>query len=111
MKVGVAYADGVRQVWLRVDVADGATAQEAIERSGLLELYPAIDLATQKVGVFGKVVGLDTALQPGDRVEVYRAIICDPTQVPGATAAMKTEAAPTRWACQHAPLSPTRTAR
>ncbi len=82
MRVGVAYADGGRQVWLRVDVAEGATALDAIERSGLLEMYPAIDLETQKVGVFGKVVKLDAALQPGDRVEVYRAIICDPTQVP-----------------------------
>lgn len=82
MRVGVAYADGSRQVWLRIDVPEGATTLDAIERSGLLGLYPRIDLDTQKVGVFGKVVKLDTPLRPGDRVEVYRPIICDPTQVP-----------------------------
>lgn len=82
MRVGVAYADDGRQVWLRVDVPDGATALEAIERSGLLQMFPAVDLEMQKVGVFGKVVKLDTPLQVGDRVEVYRPITCDPTQVP-----------------------------
>ncbi len=43
---------------------------------------PSLKVGTAPSGVFGKVVQLDTALQPGDRVEVYRAIICDPTQVP-----------------------------
>jgi putative ubiquitin-RnfH superfamily antitoxin RatB of RatAB toxin-antitoxin module len=63
-------------------VPEGATVQDAIERSGVLANHPGIDLCSQKVGVFGKVVALDTALQPGDRVEIYRPIICDPTQVP-----------------------------
>ncbi|THF64603.1 RnfH family protein [Pseudothauera nasutitermitis] len=82
MRVGVAYADGSRQVWLRIDVPEGASALDAIQRSGLLEMYPAIDLETQKVGVFGKLVKLDATLQQGDRVEVYREIVCDPSQVP-----------------------------
>ncbi|MBV5337606.1 MAG: RnfH family protein, partial [Deltaproteobacteria bacterium] len=40
------------------------------------------DLASQKVGVFGKIVKPETALRPGDRVEIYRAITCDPQTVP-----------------------------
>jgi len=82
MKIGLAYADGVRQLWLRLDVADDATVQNAIDQSGLLANHPEIDLGRQKVGVFGKIVALDTVLQPGDRVEIYRPLICDPTQVP-----------------------------
>jgi len=82
MRVGVAYSDGSQHVWLRIDVSDEATVQEAIDRSGILKTFPNIDLSAQKVGVFGKVVKLDTPLQDGDRVEVYRPIICDPTQVP-----------------------------
>ena len=82
MRVGVAYADRGQQVWLRLDLPEGATVQEAIERSGLLASHPGIDLTQQKVGVFGKLVALDTPLQAGDRVEIYRAITCDPTQVP-----------------------------
>jgi len=82
MRVGVVYAEGGQQLWIRLDVPEGATVQDAIERSGVLANHPGIDLCSQKVGVFGKVVALDTALQPGDRVEIYRPIICDPTQVP-----------------------------
>jgi len=82
MKVGIAYADVGGQVWLRLDVPDDATVGRAIEQSGLLASHPQIDLENQKVGVFGKVVALDAPLQPGDRIEIYRAIVCDPTQVP-----------------------------
>ena len=45
-------------------------------------MFPHIDLETQKVGVFGKLVKLDAALRPGDRVEIYRPITCDPQTVP-----------------------------
>ena len=31
-----------------------------------------------QVGVFGKVTRLDSRLQPGDRVEIYRPLIADP---------------------------------
>jgi putative ubiquitin-RnfH superfamily antitoxin RatB of RatAB toxin-antitoxin module len=34
------------------------------------------------VGVFSKAAKLDTALRPGDRVEIYRPIIADPQTVP-----------------------------
>ncbi|THF62206.1 RnfH family protein [Pseudothauera rhizosphaerae] len=82
MRIGVAYADVAQPVWLRIEVPDDATVQQAIELSGILQTFPQIDLETQKVGIFGKVTKLDAPLKPGDRVEIYRAIICDPTQVP-----------------------------
>ncbi|MBS4019844.1 MAG: RnfH family protein [Dechloromonas sp.] len=82
MQIGVAYSEPGQQVWLNIEVPDTATVQEAIERSGILKQFPHIDLAAQKVGVFGKLAKLDAALRPGDRVEIYRAIICDPATVP-----------------------------
>ncbi|MDR2688840.1 MAG: RnfH family protein [Azoarcus sp.] len=82
MRIGVAYSDGVRQTWLRIDVPDNVNVMEAIERSGVLGMFPSIDLDAQKVGIFGKVVKLDAPLKAGDRVEIYRPITCDPTQVP-----------------------------
>lgn len=82
MRVGVACADNGQQLWLHLDVPEGATVQEAIERSGVLSSLPGIDLSRQKVGIFGKVVALDAPLAAGDRVEIYRAIVCDPTEVP-----------------------------
>lgn len=81
MNVGVAYADRFRQVWLKLDVPEGSTILEAIERSGLLRQFPEIDLKTQQVGIFGRVCRLDTALKEGDRVEIYRPITADPETV------------------------------
>lgn len=82
MQVGVAYSENAQQIWLTIEVPDEAKVNDAIERSGILKMFPHIDLDTQKVGVFGKIVKLETALRPGDRVEIYRPITCDPQTVP-----------------------------
>ena len=78
MNVGVCYAEAQRQMWIRIEVPDGCSVEETIRRSGMLKRFPEIDLSTQKVGIFGKVVKLDTTVQDGDRVEIYRGIIADP---------------------------------
>ena len=82
MQIGVAYSEPAQQIWLTIDVPDGATVGDAIERSGILRMFPHIDLSTQKVGIFGKIVKAGAALRPGDRVEIYRPITCDPQTVP-----------------------------
>ena len=82
MQIGVAYSEHAQQIWLTIEVPDEATVNDAIVRSGILTMFPHIDLATQKVGVFGKIVKPEAALRPGDRVEIYRAITCDPQTVP-----------------------------
>ena len=78
MHIGIAYVTPVHKVWLRMEMPDGSTVREAITRSGVLEQYPEIDLDVQKVGVFGRIVKLDTTLEDGDRVEIYRPITADP---------------------------------
>lgn len=82
MQIAVAYSEPANQLWLRIEVPDETTVQQAIEESGILRKFPAIDLAEYKVGVFGKVAELDALLKPGDRVEIYRAITADPATVP-----------------------------
>ncbi len=82
MQVGVAYSESNQQIWMTIDVPEDATLADAIDRSGILKLFPQIDLDTQRVGVFGKVAKLNTPLRAGDRVEIYRPIICDPLTVP-----------------------------
>ena len=82
MQIGVAYSEPGQQVRLNIEVPDEASAKEAIERSGILKQFPHIDLATQKIGVFGRLVKPDALLKPGDRVEIYRVIIADPETVP-----------------------------
>ena len=81
MKIGIAYASTRRQVWLTIEVPEGATIGDAIERSGILQQFPEIYLEQQKVGVFSKIAKLDAALTDGDRVEIYRPITCDPKTV------------------------------
>lgn len=81
MKIGIAYASTSRQAWLTVEVPDGATIVDAIERSGIRQQFPEIDLEQQKVGIFGKLAKLDATLADGDRVEIYRPITCDPKTV------------------------------
>jgi hypothetical protein len=81
MKIVIVYALQQRQVSLTVDLPDGATIKDAIERSGILEKYREIDLKTQKVGVYGKISKLDAVLTDGDRIEIYRPITADPKTV------------------------------
>ena len=82
MQVGIAYSENVQQIWLTIEVPDDATVNDAIARSGILDMFPHIDLATQKVGIFGKIVKTEAPLRAGDRVEIYRPITCDPQTVP-----------------------------
>ncbi|MFI3155064.1 MAG: RnfH family protein [Methylococcaceae bacterium] len=81
MNVGVCYAESDRQLWMRLEVPDNSTIEETINLSGVLKLYPEINLASQKVGIFGKITPLDTAVKDGDRVEIYRQITADPQTV------------------------------
>ncbi len=82
MQVGVAYSEHNQQIWMTIEVPEESTVQDAIECSGILKMFPHIDLDNHKVGVFGKVVKPQAVLRPGDRVEIYRPIICDPQTVP-----------------------------
>lgn len=78
IEVEVAYAKPDEQVILTLQSASGITVRQAIEQSGILQQFPEIEIGKNKVGVFGKATRLDVALQPGDRVEIYRPLIADP---------------------------------
>ncbi|ROR32072.1 RnfH family protein [Inmirania thermothiophila] len=89
--VEVVYARADEQLVLELEVEPGTTAEEAVRRSGLLERFPEIDLARNKLGVYGKVVKPGHELAPGDRVEVYRPLIADPKEVRKRRAAAQDE--------------------
>ena len=80
MRIEVAYAKPEEQVILGVEMGEGATAEAAIRQSGILPRFPEIDLAHNRVGVFGKLCRLDQGLRSGDRVEIYRPLIADPKE-------------------------------
>jgi hypothetical protein len=82
INVEVSYALPGRQELVKVKLSDGATVRDAIEASGLLAKYPDIKLdGGNKVGVYAKLVRLDTVLRERDRVEIYRPLIADPKLV------------------------------
>ena len=78
LNVDVCYALPGEQTIVPVTLPHGATMRDAIERSGLLQRFPELDLSRMKVGVFGKVRALDADVEPGDRVEIYRTLKADP---------------------------------
>jgi len=81
IEVEVAYALPEEQLIIPVKVPVDATIEAAIQHSGILEEFPEIDLAVNKVGVFGKLAKLTGGLRPGDRIEIYRDLIADPKEV------------------------------
>lgn len=81
IKVEVCYALPDKQTLLSLEVNSGDTIQSIIKQSGILELYPEIDLEENKVGIFSKLSKLSDTLHDGDRIEIYRPLIADPKEV------------------------------
>lgn len=81
IRVEVIYALPEKQEIIPVTLAEGASVQDAIEKSGLLEKYPDIDLKKNKLGIFAKLSKPETVLRDRDRVEIYRPLIADPKAV------------------------------
>jgi uncharacterized protein len=79
--VEVAYALPEKQLIIPVQVSPNTTAEGAIQASGILQKFPEINLSTQQMGIFGKLIRPDTPLRNLDRVEIYRPLIADPKEV------------------------------
>lgn len=80
IKVEVIYLTPHDQSTIPLTLPQGATLLNAIHLSNILEKCPEIDLNKNKVGIFSKIVALDTVLKAGDRVEIYRPLLIDPKQ-------------------------------
>ena len=78
--VAVCYALPDACFLVQLDVAAGTTIAEAIAASGVLVRFPEIDLARNKLGLFGKLKPADTVLRDGDRIEIYRPLQADPME-------------------------------
>ncbi|AGA91267.1 hypothetical protein Thimo_2543 [Thioflavicoccus mobilis 8321] len=94
IKVEVAYAKEREQVLLEIEAERGIRVCDAIERSGILKRFPEIDLAVNKVGIYGKATTLEQVVASGDRVEIYRPLIADPKEARKRRAASAANAKP-----------------
>lgn len=90
--VEVIYATLDQQVLIKVAVEENATIESCIQKSGVLDQHPEIDLTHFKVGIFSQVKPLAHEVKPGDRIEIYRPLIADPK----AARRKKAEAAKTK---------------
>lgn len=81
IQVEVAYAAPQKQLILPVNVPQGSTAQEAVEQSGIARKFPEIDPTANPMGIFGHQIKPQQVLRDGDRVELYRPLLCDPKEV------------------------------
>ncbi|NAX47771.1 RnfH family protein [Photobacterium halotolerans] len=79
--VEVVYALPNTQRVIKLAITPDTPVQEIIERSGVLEMYPEIDLKKNKVGVFSRTVKLDATVHEGDRIEIYRPLLADPKEI------------------------------
>lgn len=81
LRVSVAYSPRAGELDLvDISVNAGATVRLALNRSGLFERHPGIDLAHCTLGVWGKLRGLDEPLRDLDRIEIYRPLQVDPKE-------------------------------
>jgi uncharacterized protein len=80
LRVEVVYAAPERQTCYALRVGEGASVADAIRESGVLEAFPEIDLARNRVGIHGKLVRPDQLLRDGDRIEIYRPLSADPKE-------------------------------
>ena len=81
LRIELIYALPEKQQMLSLQLPAGSTVRGAIDASGLLQKYPEIDLARNKIGIFGKLSKPDALLRDQDRVEIYRPLIADPKEV------------------------------
>jgi len=80
IEVQVCYALPDSTFLRSLRVPAGATIEQALAQSGLLQAIPGIDLAINMVGIYGKRKPLDAILHEHDRVEVYRPLQADPKE-------------------------------
>jgi len=80
VEVEIVYGrTGAAQV-IRQQVPGNATLRQAIEQSGILEMYPDIDLDSNSVGIFSRKRELHEPVQGGDRIEIYQPLKVDPKE-------------------------------
>lgn len=83
--VEVAFALPERQRIIKLQVAQGCSALDAVRQSGIAREFPGLDIETADMGIFaknldGKQLPLpaDYVLKSRDRVEIYRPLQADP---------------------------------
>jgi len=81
IQIEIVYGLAHKQKLLTLSVEKDCTVEQAIIISGILSLFSEIDLKVNKVGIWNKIVKLESAVHDLDRIEIYRPLIADPKEV------------------------------
>lgn len=77
--VSVAYSPAPREVFeWQLALPAGSTVADAVAASPLRAQFPALDLDSLGLGVWGREAAANQTLRDRDRVEVYRPLRVDP---------------------------------
>lgn len=78
IQVEICYVNLQEQFLVSVVVPSNSAVRNVIEKSKILEHFSELKLDQLVVGIFGKKCTLDTTVNEGDRVEIYRPLTIDP---------------------------------
>jgi putative ubiquitin-RnfH superfamily antitoxin RatB of RatAB toxin-antitoxin module len=78
LQIEVAYAEPERAIVKPYGLHAGATVADALSLAARDPDFSGLDLANAAIGIFGRPAKPEQALQPGDRVEIYRPLAADP---------------------------------
>ena len=81
LEVQVVYALPDKQRLVDLEVPSGTTVRVAVERSGIVEYFPDLDLNACDFGIFGEIKEPGFRVRAGDRIEIYRRLLDDPKEI------------------------------
>lgn len=79
--IEVVYGTPTRQEIINCIIDINSTVEQAILTSGIVEVFPEIDLAINNVGIWNRAAKLTDIVKDLDRIEVYRPLLADPKEV------------------------------
>ncbi|RCS59654.1 RnfH family protein [Parvibium lacunae] len=57
------------------------SVQAWLVAQGASNMKPDMLVSQKRLGIYGKSRHLETVLHPGDRIEIYRPLLCDPKEM------------------------------
>ena len=81
IRIELVYSPAATMVQrIELTLVEGSCLSDALHLSGVLGDEPAVRLDGLKVGIWGRVMPLDTVLRDRDRIEIYRPLTVDPKE-------------------------------
>ena len=79
--IEVVYGTPEKQEIITLEVPLETSVEDCITQSNVQKMFPEIDLAENKVGIWNRTCRLNDTVKDGDRIEIYRPLIADPKEV------------------------------